>query len=120
MAAARLLPVSGKTQQQAAKLSKVSQQRISEASVVIEFAPDLVAGVMAGSPGLDAAYEIATRRHQDAMAAARMCPETGRSIRQVAARVRTVSDQLNGRPRRRRSVSEQTQHQAGDAGAVSF
>ena len=120
MAAAQVRSVSEQSVRQAAKLSTVSTTRLAIAGTVLEFAPDLVAGVMAGSPGLDAAYEIATRRQQDAMAAARMCPETGRSIRQVAARVRTVSDQLNGRPRRRRSVSEQTQHQAGDAGAVSF
>ena len=49
MTAARVLLVSGKTQQQAAKLLGVSQQRVSQAATVLEFAPDLVLGILAGS-----------------------------------------------------------------------
>lgn len=40
----------------------VSAQRITQANVVIQFAPDLVDGVVTGTPTLDRAYEEAQRR----------------------------------------------------------
>jgi ABC-type transporter Mla subunit MlaD len=59
MTAAKVRSVSEQqTVRQAAKLSRVSIGRIAQADTVLEHAPDLVAGVMAGSPGLDAALSM--------------------------------------------------------------
>lgn len=42
--------------------NSISKSRVSQASVVLEFAPDLVSAVIAGATGLDKAYEVARDR----------------------------------------------------------
>jgi hypothetical protein len=51
----------------AAKLSGVSPARLAYAELVIQYAPDLVPGIVAGSAFLDAAYKIAQERKSAAM-----------------------------------------------------
>lgn len=66
MVVARALLVSSKSQQAAATSVGVSQQRISQAVTIRDFAPDLADGVLAGSQPFDSAYSEAQRRKQAA------------------------------------------------------
>ena len=61
-ARARLLEASKPTQQEAAAQIGVSQQRISQANVVLDHASELADAVLAGAKPLDEASEEARRR----------------------------------------------------------
>jgi prolyl-tRNA editing enzyme YbaK/EbsC (Cys-tRNA(Pro) deacylase) len=60
MAVARAQFESNRTQLEAAREVGTSQARVSYANVVLEHAPDLAAGVLAGARPLDDAYATAT------------------------------------------------------------
>jgi ParB/RepB/Spo0J family partition protein len=62
MAVAKALLLSNKTQTQAAKQTQVSQTRIAQASIVLQYAPDLADGVLSGALALNVAYEQAQKR----------------------------------------------------------
>jgi ParB-like chromosome segregation protein Spo0J len=61
IAKTRLLETSN-SQAALARVAGLSQQRISQACMVLKFAPDMADGVAAGSTGLDEAVEEARRR----------------------------------------------------------
>jgi ParB-like chromosome segregation protein Spo0J len=67
MAVARVLLVSSKSQQESANAVGVSRQRVTQASVVLEYAPELADAVLSGSLPLDKAYETA-RANKEAKA----------------------------------------------------
>lgn len=62
MVAARALLVSSQSQGSAASTVGTSRQRVTQAVVVRDHAPDLVDAVIAGATGLDEAYRIARDR----------------------------------------------------------
>jgi ParB-like chromosome segregation protein Spo0J len=62
MIAGKARLVSSQTTRAAASQAGVSQQRINQASVVLEFAPDLADAVITGAKPLDEAYRIARER----------------------------------------------------------
>lgn len=65
MIAAKALLVSSSSQTRAASSVGVSQQRISQARTVLQYAPELVDGVIAGARKLDAAYpQTRAARHR--------------------------------------------------------
>ena len=66
MATSMALRVSGKTQQQAAKETRLSQQAISNANVVLDWAPELGDAVLNGATPLDYAYQQAQDRKKAA------------------------------------------------------
>lgn len=59
MLAVRAVLVSGTRQADAARAIEASQQRISQANVVLDHAPDLADAVIAGGRSLDDAYKVA-------------------------------------------------------------
>ena len=65
---------------EAAKTHGVIFQRISQANVILDFAPDLVDDILGGSGKFDAAYETAKQRKQEKLARA----EDAESIREEA------------------------------------
>ena len=68
MVAAQASSLSGNlTVRGTADLTGLNRDRISRASVVLEFAPDQVDAVIAGAVGLDAAYATARERKTAAL-----------------------------------------------------
>ena len=67
LAAAQVRLAAKQTMRIAAKLAGVSAAAIAQASLVIEYAPDLVPAIVGASQFLDAAYKIAQERKSAAM-----------------------------------------------------
>jgi ParB/RepB/Spo0J family partition protein len=77
---ARACLVSRQTIRDAAKQHGMSNQRVGQANVILDFAPDLVDDILGGSGKFDAAYEIAKQRRKEKLERA----EDAESIRSEA------------------------------------
>ena len=66
---------------------KVSAERLSRARTVLQYAPDLADNVLTGATSLDAAYQVARKRNDDAA--------TGESrLADLRARYPELADQV--------------------------
>lgn len=94
MAIARAFLLSKRGEQgQAAKDHGVSQARVSQAATVLEYAPELADGVMAGAP-LNDAYEVARARKVEAEARAADSRAAAEVVEMKLARVREQAPDL--------------------------
>jgi ParB/RepB/Spo0J family partition protein len=109
MVAARALLVSSKSQQQAASSTGVSQQRIGQAVVVRDHAPDMVDAVIAGATGLDEAYRVARERKTAADSVEAQLARLRAEDPELAARVVEGELTLTGAWAERKARAEEDQ-----------